>query len=163
MAHVFTNKTADLGQGWFANANDDGGFTIRNPDKGQRIDLTAVEAAGFVELWNRAKAEVEFKAKEAENPEPAPKAIWITAQGVPAEAAKKAYNQLYRRGILSKVTKDGVTSISVLKPDAFTPEACLARLRQHLGHDLNDLKWGFKHTKFFIDGVEVFPWGLPPS
>ena len=41
---TFTNtKTYDLGQGWFANkACDDTGneqMTIRNPDKGVRIDL----------------------------------------------------------------------------------------------------------------------------
>ena len=47
-------KTADLGQGWFANANVDGSFTVRNPDKGQRIDLTADEAARFCELWEHA-------------------------------------------------------------------------------------------------------------
>lgn len=47
-------KTADLGQGWYANANDDGTFTVRNPELGQRIDLTAEEAAKFVALWNQA-------------------------------------------------------------------------------------------------------------
>lgn len=35
-------KTTDLGQGWYANQYSDDGIetlTIRNPDKGQRIDL----------------------------------------------------------------------------------------------------------------------------
>ena len=50
-------KTADLGQGWFANANDDGSFTVRNPDKGQRIDLSAESAALFVKIWNQAAKE----------------------------------------------------------------------------------------------------------
>lgn len=31
--------THDLGLGWFANMHDDGTMTIRNPDKGQRIEL----------------------------------------------------------------------------------------------------------------------------
>lgn len=51
-------KTADLGQGWYANANDDGGYTIRNCDKGQRINLTAEEAKRFVELYRAAETEV---------------------------------------------------------------------------------------------------------
>lgn len=32
-------KTEDLGQDWFANAYDDGSITLRNSEKGQRIDL----------------------------------------------------------------------------------------------------------------------------
>lgn len=44
-------KTEELGAGWFANANGDGSFTIRNPDKGQRIDLTGDEAKRFIDLW----------------------------------------------------------------------------------------------------------------
>ncbi|AXQ69502.1 hypothetical protein HOU02_gp223 [Caulobacter phage CcrBL9] len=55
-------KTADLGQGWYANANDDGSFTIRNPDKGQRINLTGEEAERFVALYRAAEAEVAVKA-----------------------------------------------------------------------------------------------------
>ncbi|UTU08145.1 hypothetical protein CcrC1_gp459 [Caulobacter phage C1] len=51
-------KTADLGQGWWANANDDGSFTVRNFDKGQRINLTADEAKRFVELYREAEAQV---------------------------------------------------------------------------------------------------------
>lgn len=31
--------TTDLGLGWYANAYTDGSMTVRNPDKGQRIDL----------------------------------------------------------------------------------------------------------------------------
>ena len=34
-----TTQTHDLGQGWFANY-DGHTVTVRNPDKGQRIDLT---------------------------------------------------------------------------------------------------------------------------
>ncbi|AXQ70052.1 hypothetical protein HOU03_gp216 [Caulobacter phage CcrSC] len=55
-------KTADLGQGWYANANDDGSFTIRNPDKGQRINMTGEEAKRFVALYREAEAEVAGKA-----------------------------------------------------------------------------------------------------
>lgn len=32
-------KTTDLGHDWFANQYDDGSMTIRNSEKGQRIDL----------------------------------------------------------------------------------------------------------------------------
>lgn len=43
MATQISQKTTDLGQGWFANldAYSDGSeeMTIRNPDKGQRINL----------------------------------------------------------------------------------------------------------------------------
>lgn len=51
-------KNAELGQGWFATANDDGSFTIRNCDKGLRIDLSHQEADRFVELWDAADAQV---------------------------------------------------------------------------------------------------------
>jgi len=36
--------TFNLGLGWYANFNGDRSITIRNPDKGQRIDLP-VESA----------------------------------------------------------------------------------------------------------------------
>lgn len=32
-------KTTDLGAEWFANEWSDGSMTLRNPEKGQRIDL----------------------------------------------------------------------------------------------------------------------------
>ncbi|WP_164897669.1 hypothetical protein [Mesorhizobium sp. M6A.T.Cr.TU.017.01.1.1] len=32
-------KTTDLGNEWFANQWSDGSMTIRNPERGQRIDL----------------------------------------------------------------------------------------------------------------------------
>lgn len=32
-------KTKDLGLGWYANLYTDGSMTLRNCDKGQRIDL----------------------------------------------------------------------------------------------------------------------------
>lgn len=48
-------KSADLGQGWFANAYDDGSYTIRNGDKGQRIDLSRENAAKFVSIWNEVQ------------------------------------------------------------------------------------------------------------
>jgi len=40
MTEKTLTKTEDLGQGWFANAWSDGSMTVRNPDKGQRIDLS---------------------------------------------------------------------------------------------------------------------------
>jgi hypothetical protein len=49
-------KTADLGQGWFARANDDGSFTIQNPDKGLCIDLSPGEATRFCALHDEATA-----------------------------------------------------------------------------------------------------------
>lgn len=48
-------KTADLGQGWFANAWTDGSVTIRNCDKGQRIDLSKESADLFVKLYREAE------------------------------------------------------------------------------------------------------------
>lgn len=32
-------RTTDLGMDWFANDYDDGSMTLRNAEKGQRIDL----------------------------------------------------------------------------------------------------------------------------
>lgn len=61
-------KTADLGQGWFATANADGSFTIRNPDKGQRIDLAPGEATRFCMLYDEAAgaaAEAHSQSQEA--------------------------------------------------------------------------------------------------
>ena len=34
-------KTTDLGNDWYASENDDGSMTLRNSEKGQRIDLAA--------------------------------------------------------------------------------------------------------------------------
>lgn len=60
-------RTADLGAGWFASANDDGSFTLRNGDKGQRIDLTSGEAARFCILYDEAAGEAaERKSRDEE-------------------------------------------------------------------------------------------------
>jgi hypothetical protein len=49
-------KTTDLGHGWFANMHEDtGGMTIRNPDKGQRIDLTAESVATLKSIFKQAE------------------------------------------------------------------------------------------------------------
>ena len=34
-------KTTDLGNDWYANEHEDGSMTLRNPEKGQRMDLPA--------------------------------------------------------------------------------------------------------------------------
>ncbi len=49
-------KTADLGDGWYASANADGTFTVRNPDLGQRIDLTATAVGRICGLFQQAQA-----------------------------------------------------------------------------------------------------------
>ncbi len=51
-------ETSELGGGWYGNAWSDGSFTLRHPDNGQRIDVTASEAARFVALWQAATAGV---------------------------------------------------------------------------------------------------------
>lgn len=43
-------QTSDLGQGWFANTYADGSATIRNPDQGQRINLTSDEVVRLREM-----------------------------------------------------------------------------------------------------------------
>lgn len=41
-------QTADLSDGWWLNLNVDGTITIRSPDRGQRINLSANSAK---KLW----------------------------------------------------------------------------------------------------------------
>ena len=60
-------KTTDLGQGWFANALDDGGLTIRNPDKGQRIDLTAESVGRLRCILETEKLQALLLAEEVLN------------------------------------------------------------------------------------------------
>lgn len=51
-----TILTEDLGLGWFASENEDGSITLRNPDKGQRIDLTPDSVERLAALFSAAKA-----------------------------------------------------------------------------------------------------------
>ena len=48
-------QTADLGQGWTAQAYNDGSATVRNIDKGQRIDLPKESVDRFLDIWNKAR------------------------------------------------------------------------------------------------------------
>lgn len=45
---------ADLGQGWYATMYDDGSCTVRNCDKGLRIDLEPSSVDKFCELYDKA-------------------------------------------------------------------------------------------------------------
>jgi hypothetical protein len=44
MERVQSTETHDLGNGWWVNFNEDGGLTVRSPDRGQRINLTKESA-----------------------------------------------------------------------------------------------------------------------
>jgi hypothetical protein len=48
-------RTEDLGLGWFASLNSDGGMTVRNPDAGQRIDLTPESVERLAAIFAAAK------------------------------------------------------------------------------------------------------------
>ncbi len=50
-----TTRTDDLGQGWFVSENEDGSYTLRNPDKGQRVDLTEDSARLFAEFYDASE------------------------------------------------------------------------------------------------------------
>lgn len=39
MERIASTSTHDLGNGWWVNFNEDGGLTVRSPDRGQRINL----------------------------------------------------------------------------------------------------------------------------
>lgn len=49
-------KKADLGDGWYASANEDGTYTIQSPDCGQRVNLPGVAVGRFCGLFHRAQA-----------------------------------------------------------------------------------------------------------
>lgn len=51
-------KTTDLGHDWFANLHDDDSMTLRNCEKGQRIDLPPESVATLRAIF----AQVEAKA-----------------------------------------------------------------------------------------------------
>ena len=48
-------KTADIGNDWFANLWSDGSATLRNCEKGQRIDLPAESVERFKEIYAQAE------------------------------------------------------------------------------------------------------------
>ncbi len=48
-------RTANLGQGWFASENEDGSYTLRNGDKGLRIDLSVTSARLFAEMYDESE------------------------------------------------------------------------------------------------------------
>jgi hypothetical protein len=65
-------KTTDLGYGWFANSYENGdkgeipgGMTIRNPDKGQRINLPPDSVERLRGIFNAVDAERTVAALEA--------------------------------------------------------------------------------------------------
>lgn len=49
-------KTADIGNDWFENLWTDGSVTLRNTEKGQRIDLPAESVERFKEIYTQAEA-----------------------------------------------------------------------------------------------------------
>lgn len=46
-------KTHDLGHGWFINLMDDSTATVRNPDKGLRINLPADSLAKLRDICRK--------------------------------------------------------------------------------------------------------------
>lgn len=53
---VKTFKTFDLGSDWFANLWSDGTLTVRNSEKGQRIDLSKESVDRLREIFASAVA-----------------------------------------------------------------------------------------------------------
>ena len=49
-------KIADIGNDWFANLWSDGSATLRNCEKGQRIDLPAESVERFKAIYAQAEA-----------------------------------------------------------------------------------------------------------
>jgi hypothetical protein len=47
--------TTDLGNNWFANQYDDGRMTIRSPERGQRIELSADSVERLRQIFIGAK------------------------------------------------------------------------------------------------------------
>lgn len=61
-------ETHDLTNGWFANI-EDGALTLRNPDRGQRISLTADETHRLRKImacWDEQEAEIDAAASAFE-------------------------------------------------------------------------------------------------
>jgi hypothetical protein len=58
MTEKTLTTTADLGQDWFANLWSDGSATIRNSEKGQRIDLPVESVETFRKILNVAMVEL---------------------------------------------------------------------------------------------------------
>jgi hypothetical protein len=57
-------KSADIGSGWFAQAYSDGSATVRNVDKGQRIDLPKESVDRFLEIWRKVREPAPLGATE---------------------------------------------------------------------------------------------------
>lgn len=53
-----TFRTAELGQGWFANLNEDGSMDVRNCDQGQRIHLEPASVELLRECFRKAEENV---------------------------------------------------------------------------------------------------------
>ncbi len=70
----------------------------------------------------------------------------ITARPVPNERAKIARERLRRKNYTAAVTRDGITSISVIVPHTVTPDQGEEALK--LALDFEADHWEFKHTRF---------------
>jgi hypothetical protein len=55
MARLESTKTHDLGCGWWLNENADGSLTVRNPDKGQRINLPVESVSTLKSICTRVE------------------------------------------------------------------------------------------------------------
>ncbi|AXQ68508.1 hypothetical protein HOT99_gp109 [Caulobacter phage CcrBL10] len=55
-------RTGDLGLGWYANSYSDDSMTVRNPDKGLRIDLEPESVERLRQFFAEAKAEIAERA-----------------------------------------------------------------------------------------------------
>lgn len=53
---MIIEKTREIGQGWYMNFWTDGSVTIRNSDKGVRIDLSPEQADRVAEIFETVRA-----------------------------------------------------------------------------------------------------------
>lgn len=58
--------SGDIGSGWYTTLFDDGSATVRNVEKGQRIDLPAESVKRFNEIWDDSKDAISSKTSEKE-------------------------------------------------------------------------------------------------
>ncbi|AFU86796.1 hypothetical protein D869_gp118 [Caulobacter phage CcrRogue] len=55
-------KMGDLGLGWYASSYSDDSMTVRNPEKGLRIDLESESVERLRQFFAQAKAEAAGRA-----------------------------------------------------------------------------------------------------
>lgn len=57
MTDIQTIKTHDIGDDWFVNQMSDGSMTVRNCNKGVRIDMPKKSVETLKEILNKAAAQ----------------------------------------------------------------------------------------------------------